>query len=418
MMKILLFALALATLQPAWAQKKLVFSDHSYEDEIRTVMLHPRKSGYRDNFLPAVVPLQSQNLLLQFDDLRSSRDSYYVKIIHCNYDWTQSRLSDLEFLTDYNEYPINEFEFSVNTSIPYLHYFFEVPAVKLPGNYLLVAYRESEDDPIISRRFMVFDNQVSLVSEGQNQGLGNLRATNQQLNFKVNYSRVNILDPFQTVKTMVRQNQRWDNARMNITPSFVREDKRELEYRFFDSSNEYMAGNEFRFVDFRSLNAPGRNTGRMDRSKRPFHLSVLPDKSRGFEVYAQYADFNGNFEIDNLDNRDAYISGDYVFVTFTLQSQPVPGDVYLIGALTNWERNTNSKMSFVANRNVYEKTLFLKQGWYDYQYWVQGNNQNGYQLEGSFFETENLYEVFIYYRPFRPDADLLIGYFQLPVNPR
>lgn len=417
-MRILLFALALATLQPAWAQKKLVFSDHSYEDEIRTVMLHPRKSGYRDNFLPAVVPLQAQNLLLQFDDLRSSRDSYYVKIIHCNYDWTQSRLSDLDFLTDYNEYPINEFEFSVNTSIPYLHYFFEVPAVKLPGNYLLVAYRESEEDPILCRRFMVFDNQVSLVAEGQNQGLGNLRATNQQLNFKINYSRLNIIDPFQTVKTLIRQNQRWDNARMNITPSFVREDKRELEYRFFDSSNEYMAGNEFRFVDFRSLNAPGRNTGRMDRSKRPFHLSVLPDKSRGFEVYSQYADFNGNFEINNLDNRDAYISGDYVFVTFTLQSQPVPGDVYLMGALTNWERNPNSKMSFVANRNVYEKTLFLKQGWYDYQYWVEGNNQNGYQLEGSFFETENLYEVFIYYRPFRPDADLLIGYFQLPVNPR
>lgn len=417
-MRFVLLAFAIATLMPGLAQKKLIFSDHSYEEEIRTVMLHPRKSGYRDNFLPAVVPLQNQNLLLQFDDLRNTRESYYVKIIHCNYDWTQSRLADLDFLPDYNEYPINEYEFSASTSIPYAHYFFEVPPVKLPGNYLLVAYREREDDPILSRRFMVYDNQVSLVTEGQNQGIGNLHATNQQLNFKVNYSRANIIDPFQSVKTLVRQNQRWDNARMNITPSFVREDKRELEYRFFDSGNEYMAGNEFRFVDFRSLNAPGRNTGRMDRSKRPFHLSVIPDKSRGFEVYSQYADFNGNFEIDNLDNRDGYITGDYVFVTFTLQSQPLSGDVHLIGALTNWERNANTKMSFVANRNVYEKTLFLKQGWYDYQYWVEGKNQNGYQLEGSFFETENLYEVFIYYRPFRPDADLLIGYFPMRVNPR
>jgi hypothetical protein len=75
-------------------------------------------------------------------------------------------------------------------------------------------------------------------------------------------------------------------------------------------------------------------------------------------------------------------------------------------------------MNYVANQNLYEKTLFLKQGWYDYQYWVQAPRENGFQLEGSYFQTENLYEVFIYYRPFRPNADLLIGYFQLPVNTR
>jgi hypothetical protein len=127
---------------------------------------------------------------------------------------------------------------------------------------------------------------------------------------------------------------------------------------------------------------------------------------------------NGNYVIENLDNRDAALSGDYVFVTFTLATQPVNGDVYLLGALNNWERTADSKMNYVANQNLYEKTLFLKQGWYDYQYWVQAPRENGFQLEGSYFQTENLYEVFIYYRPFRPNADLLIGYFQLPVNTR
>ena len=403
---------------PAFSQKKLDYSDRSYEDEIRTVMLHPRIDGIRDNLRPAVVPLQNQNLLLEFDDLRGQRDSYYAKLIHCNYDWTKSRLMDLDILSDFNEFPINEFEFSFNTSVAYLHYFFEVPPVKLPGNYVLMVYRESPDDVILTKRFMVYDNQVMLSREGQSQGLGNLRATNQQLNFTVNYGRANLVDPLLSVKAMVRQNQRWDNVRLNVTPSFIREDKRELEYRFFDQSHEYMAGNEFRFVDFRSLNFPGRNTGRMDRSKRPFSLTVATDRSRGDEVYAQYPDFNGGYVIENLDNRDAYISGDYLFVTFTLQSQPVAGNVYLLGALTNWERSPDTRMEYQASRQVYEKTLFLKQGWYDYQYWVEGPNQNGYQLEGSFFETENLYEVFIYYRPFRPDADLLSGYFPLPVNPR
>jgi hypothetical protein len=412
--------LILLLFQSFWAigQKKLIFSDHSYEEEIRTVMLHPRFQGNRDNLRPAVVPLQKQNLLLQFDDLRGQRDSYYVKLIHCNYDWTKSRLMDLDFLTDYNEFPINEFEFSFNTSIPYVHYFFEVPSVKLPGNYLLVAYRNSDDDLILTKRFMVYDNQVSLMAEDQSQGIGNLRANNQQLNFKINYGRTPIVDPYQSVKAMVRQNQRWDNVRTNITPSFLREDIHELEYRFFDQSNEYKAGNEFRFVDLRSLNSPGRNTGRLDRSKRPFHLTVQTDKSRGDDVYSQYPDLNGGYVIENLDNRDAYISGDYVFVTFTLQSQPVSGNVYVMGALTNWERSADTKMEYVASRKAYEKTLFLKQGWYDYQYWVDSPQHDAYHVEGSFFETENLYEVFIYYRPFRPDADLLIGYFPIPVNPR
>ena len=40
------------------------------------------------------------------------------------------------------------------------------------------------------------------------------------------------------------------------------------------------------------------------------------------------------------------------------------------------------------------------------------------QIEGNHFETENMYEVLVYYRPFQPNADLLIGYFVIPVNQR
>jgi hypothetical protein len=398
-MRAIIFFFILFSAQFVTAQKKLVFSDKSYEEEIRTVMLYPQMQGQRDNIRPAVAPLQAQNLVLEFDDLQAQRSNYYVKIIHCNYDWTKSTLQDLDFLTDYNEYPINDYDFSANTSVPYLHYFFALPNVKLPGNYLLVAYRESdENDLLLSKRFMIFDNQVNLVTDNQSQGLGTLRTSNQQLNFKINYASIDAVNPMESIHAIVRQNQRWDNLRTNVKPSFVREDKRELEYRFFDQDNQFAAGNEFRFVDFRSLNSPGRNTGRLDRSKRPFHISVQTDQSRQDQVYAQYPDLNGNYVIENLDYREASISGDYVFVTFTLtSSQTVNGDVHLIGALNNWDHSAESKMSY--QKGTYEKTLFLKQGWYDYQYWVEGDKQNAFQLEGSHFETENLYEVLIYYPP-------------------
>ncbi len=381
-------------------------------------MLYPKVTGLRDNIRPAVVSLEAQNLQLEFDDLRNQRSNYYVKIIHCNYDWTKSTLMDLDFLPDYNEFPVNEYEMSFNASFPYIHYYFSLPPVKLPGNYLLVVYRESDADILLSRRFMVFDNQVKLVTDQQSIGLGNLNSSNQQLNFKISYARMDLVNPMESVKTIIRQNQRWDNARHNVTPSFIREDIKELEYRFFDQDNEFKAGNEFRFVDFRSLNFPGQNTGRLDRSKRPFHLSVQTDRSREYQVYSQYVDLNGNYVIENLDNREAAISGDYVFVTFTLASQPVHGDIYLLGAMNNWDRTEDSRMNYISNQTMYEKTLFLKQGRYDYHYWVQAPSEDGFLLEGSHFQTENLYEVFIYYRPFKPNADLLLGYFQLPVNSR
>jgi hypothetical protein len=403
----------------AFAQKKLAFEDQSYENEIRTVMLYPATGGARSNLRPPVAPIQNQNLLLEFDDLSGERNDYYVKIFHCNALWTKSTLMDLDFLSEYNEYPITEYDLSSNTSLPYVHYYFEVPPVKLPGNYLLIVYRGGNtSDLILTKRFMVYDNLATLQNDMQMQGSGNLRSNNQQLNFKVNYSRIaEVINPMESFQVVIRQNQRWDNARFKVKPSFIREDKREMEYRFFDPDQHFMAGNEFRFVDFRSLNYPGQNTGRLNRSKRPFHLYVQVDKSREGQVYAQYPDLNGGYVIENLDQPNGAISGDYLFVTFTLSSPAVNGQVHLIGSFNNWSRSHESHMVFNKDRNEYELTLFLKQGLYNYLYWVEGTD-NGFQLEGSHFQTENLYEVFIYHRPFRPNADMLIGYFTLPVNVR
>ena len=102
-----------------------------------------------------------------FDDLRSDRDTYYARIIHCNYDWTKSDLQDLDYLSDYNEFPMNNSEFSVDTHIPYVHYWFLLPPVRLPGNYVIMVYRGSDkEDIILTKRFMVYENLVTFTPEG------------------------------------------------------------------------------------------------------------------------------------------------------------------------------------------------------------------------------------------------------------
>ena len=71
---------------PLFSQKKLVFVDKSYEEEIRTVQLYPAITGNQDKLRPAVAPISNQNLVLEFDDLLGQRSNYYVRIVHCNYD--------------------------------------------------------------------------------------------------------------------------------------------------------------------------------------------------------------------------------------------------------------------------------------------------------------------------------------------
>ena len=260
--------------------------------EIKTIQLHPENSPLE----PAVTSLGKWDLLLEFDDLRNQRDTYYAKVIHCNYDWTKSDLQDLDFMTLYNEFPITNNEFSVDTHIPYVHYWFTLPPVKLPGNYVLLVYRGSDkEDIILTKRFMVYSNQVSFKREGNLIGPSNLANLNQQLNFTIDYKNLTILNPLLDVHVNISQNHRWDNVIKDARPSFVREIEKELEYRFFEESKMFSGGSEFRFFDLRSLNYPGRNVASVTKTIKPFEVYIAKDKSRADEAYSQYDDLNGGF---------------------------------------------------------------------------------------------------------------------------
>lgn len=402
------------------ASKELVFQNKVYEPEIKSVQLYSAKKEIGSQLLPAVTQLHQNDLILEFDDLRYDYNSYYARIIHCQYDWTASTLRDLDFMTDYNEFNITDYAFSNNTQIPYVHYKVTLPKVKLSGNYLVVVYRNgNKSDIILSHRFMVFESRASLKQDIQTSGAINLRSTNQQMNFTIDYKGVEIINPFGSVHVVIRQNQRWDNARFDVKPSFVREDINQIEYRFFDNDKFFNAGNEFRFVDFRSVNFPGQNTDRVDKKTIPYHLWVQPDVSRVNGVYSQYPDINGQYFIENRDNGDDATASNYVDVTFTLKARELDNaNVYLVGAFNHWIRNDESRMRYNTEAGSYMNTQLLKQGWYNYQYLVDDNQLAPNYFEGSHFETENFYEVFFYYRPFQPNADLLIGYFPISVNGR
>jgi hypothetical protein len=110
-------------------------------------------------------------------------------------------------------------------------------------------------------------------------------------------------------------------------------------------------------------------------------------------------------------------------VHFTFEppnNQAYPGkDVYVFGELTNYLPDDNSRMVFNNEKGVYEKTLFLKQGYYNYSYMTLNATRpsnDRFSLsntEGNYTNTENDYTILIYFRPFGGRADELIGYTQL-----
>jgi hypothetical protein len=70
-------------------------------------------------------------------------------------------------------------------------------------------------------------------------------------------------------------------------------------------------------------------------------------------------------------------------------------------------------MTWNFNTSAYELTLLLKQGYYNYEYVYvpQGSLVADHtNIEGSFWETENDYQLFVYYSDFSARYTRLVGY--------
>jgi hypothetical protein len=411
-----------------YTDKKFRSIDSVYEENIKTVLLYPRPSQEADPVAallepPVISVNQSSPLLLEFDQLGAGTQNFRARLFHCNADWSVSLLNDMDFLADFNDFLFNSPQVSFNTKIPYSHYSFEVPKVKLPGNYVLMVYREGNvKDIILTKRFIVFENRVSIKSAVKPSAGIQERLQNQQLEFAIQYPNYPLTNPRQTVKVAIRQNYKWNNAIINLTPTSVKEDLSLLEYYHFNLENSFTGGNEYRFFDMRSIRFLGMNMGKIIPTEDSTKVLLLPDKPRAKESYSQTVDQNGQYVIDNYETNRGATEADYVDVHFTLRSpEQAPGNVHLWGSFMNWTTSPATQLTYDEASQVYKGTYLLKQGYYNYMYVLQANpasKVNETYFEGSHFNTENYYEIIVYYRPVGSRADVIIGYELIRHNSR
>ena len=400
----------------AFGQSSIELINKVYDPYIKTVQLYPL--GFKSNaqLSGAAIPLRgSERLILEFDELFNDAFTYQVKYIRCDANWQKSTLSDLEFLSSYNEFTINEYEYSFNTKTPYVHYKTLLPKPALSGNYVLVVYADGdESDVILTHRFIVYENKVTFSDQYGFSGLNSASRFNQQLQFEINYKGVSMQNPQNQVSVSILQNQRWDNLRQNLKPTFVREGDYKLEYRYFTEETMFPGGNEFRYFDLRSIKYFGENVKTTRYEKDKIFTWIEDDKPRAEISYTtDLMDLNGNFVIDNVEGRNPIIENDYTLVEFKLISPKIKGKVYIGGALTNWAATKENTMTFDESSQAYKGALIIKQGWYNYQYVVQSRDLPLNYFEGNWSATRNQYQIIVYYRPYDLSTDLIIGYLDL-----
>ncbi|WP_339813152.1 type IX secretion system plug protein domain-containing protein [uncultured Imperialibacter sp.] len=361
---------------------------------------------------PIVHISQPSALTLKFDEILSDFQQYNAYIVHCNFNWERSALTDMEFLNEYNSYPVNNYQYSQSTIVPYTQYSLELPRVKKSGNYVVVVYRgTNKSDIILSRRFMVFEGGADIQMEVRISSSVAEREENHQVEFSVNYGGLTSTNAYNDFKVMVRQNRRWDNAILNLKPTLVREDQSYMEYRNFTLQNNFKSTREFRFFDIRSLSYNGRNVGKIEKSQNEIRALLLKDASRFSEPYSRMQDLDGNFFIGSTEPNTSDLQTDYVKVMFFLETEKVEAtEVYVIGGFNDWQKTPQNRLVYDDLSGMYTASLLLKQGFYNYMYWAKGNDIDPYMFEGYNFQAENEYEVFVYFKTPGSFVDRLVGY--------
>ncbi len=387
--------------------------NYVYVPNISTVQFHPPDAGLS----PPIIRLNSQDVLqFSFDDLDADVKSYHYKIIHCTFEWKPTDIVESQYQKGYSDDQISDSRYSFNTQRRYTHYQFNFPNENIQpvisGNFLLIVFRDYNLDKIvITRRFMVLDPKVIITPNVHRATAIIDRKSKQEVDFSVFHNNYKIDNPFTDLKVAVYQNDRTDNVITNLKPLFLKDN--ELDYDY-EEGNVFNGGNEFRYFDTRSLRTQTERVKKIVNDSTGCHVFLVDDLKRSYQIYTTDQDINGAFIIKTYDGKTDALEADYCWVHFRLpvESPFVNANIYVFGSFTDWSFNSKTKMVYNEEEQAYEVSVFVKQGYYNYEYVSVEDGfeyANETEIEGNHSETENNYMIYVYNRQVINRYDELIG---------
>ena len=392
--------------------------DKIYMPNIHSVKLFI--AGNQDAY-PIIKLNATMMMELHFDDLNANVKNYNYTYVLCDADWAAVDLSPFDFLQGFTQGRLSQYRASSVAKSKYIHYQALLPEQscmpKVSGNYLLKVYLNGDTSKLaFTRRVLVLDNTISIGAKITQPFNTQLFHTHQKIQFTIDKTKLNVLNPQQQVKVVVLQNFRWDNAITGMQPTFMRGNSYEYNN---DNNLVFPGGREYRWADLRSFRFQSERVDSADLNTTPFNVWLKPDPQRTNMRYVTYVDLNGAYEISATDVNNPWWQGDYANVHFTFVPQNLNEfankKVYLIGELATGNcDNEECELDYNSDKKIFEKTLLLKQGYYYYTYVTRNSNDKktsteAADTEGNYSETENSYTILVYYRSLSDRADELVG---------
>jgi hypothetical protein len=384
----------------------LIFSTTVNAQNIRSIQLRP----LQENNYSSIVPLGTV-LELSFDDLDADQKEYSYKIEHMTFDWKPSAVFSNEYIEGFQENIIFTYENSFNTLQNYTNYRVQIPnrntRITKSGNYLLSVLDDS-NEVVFTRKFTLYERKSTV-------GVRALRSRNtaksnqkQTVHFTINYNSNEIKNPTQEVKVVVLQNENWNSAISNLTPQFFK--RNQLVYKYYNKA-DFWSGNEYFHFDNKQIRNSTVQIATVEK-KEIYNSYLYLQEKRNSKPYTYFPDINGQFVIRTTEGANMFTEADYSRIHFSLQSEEIKNkEVYVYGAFNNFRLTANNKMTYNKRQGVYENSMLLKQGFYNYTFATLEDNNviNLHEINGSFFQTENEYKVIVYQKAFGDNYYKAIG---------
>lgn len=366
---------------------------------------------------PYLLYASRQYIDIEWDEMSHDYKRYRYHIDHCDWDWNVTDgIFESDYLEGLNDQLVEDFEKSFNTTQIYTHYKLRVPSkeirLRLSGNYRVLIYEEDEEDtPVLEARFCIYEREAGIIAQLSSNTDIDFNDRHQQMTLSIGYGSLAVIDPEQELKVIVMQNRRWDSRVEGLVPNIRKPNGIEFTH---NRNLIFPAGNEYHRFEILDVHRTATGVDRIDWFEPYYHATLFPaviDHS-----YSYTEDQNGVYVVRSSDNYDDWTTAEYVVVHFFLETPRLEGgDVYVSGWWAGQTFNPDCKMEYDEARECYHAAILLKQGYYSYEFIQKDGLMQ--RTMGSFYETENEYEVLVYFRQQGARYDRLSG-FRLMHNTR
>ena len=353
---------------------------------------------------------------ISFDEMSHDVHQYTYTVRQMTADWSsETGLTSNEYLIGFTTQDITDYEHSLNTSRAYTHYRFLFPNADMTltksGNYLLSIYEDGNPDNRVAEvRLCVVEPLTAIQTKVRANTDIEFNGRYQQVDLDVTTTALNLKDPNE-IKVLVRQNNRTDNEVWLTRPTYVENNR--LRYQN-QRALIFEGGNEYHHWDAFSVFYAGTGIDRMIYENGDYHAVLFQDEVQTGQYIHQY-DSDGRFVVNAERTSDADTEAEYVWVHWTIPvDKPwLDGVIYVGGEVFGNEMSLRNRMQYDNVSRSYILSALVKQGGYDYQYWFRGkgtqNKTTTQRVDGSYWQTENEYTVYVYWRPFGARYDRLVG---------